>query len=747
MAMREAASAAWEQDWPAAIRAYQKALEVVPNDAQALAGLALGLYEAGDDKRALRAYAQLARLVPSDPLPREKLAEIYKREGQTEDSAKQFMTAGEIYFARKDMRRAIEKWEQAVRTNIDLAQAHMRLAVTYEQTEATRPDAVLEYLHVARLLQRMGQVVRAEQALRRALSIDPINADIRNALDDVRRNQRIQAPEFYPEKAASAEKKMSVQSAEDLPTEEEELLEAAEEVHRYNPIEEAVRYAMGQLADSIWSGGLPPEAMGPLLAAIDAHQLGNVEAATEGYLQAQSLGLDNGALSFNLGVLYHYQRNFHKAVHLLQEVAEQSDYALAGNLLLGEAYFAEDQRVESARRLVMALRTADRELNTGPVDEDGYEYTLTHLSSRPEDAVADLAKTISVYLNEDEWRAKLLKALTNYREQGKINYVPDLLELMIEGGRPELAAIMDRVDTYIQRNMLHMAIEEIYYAIERVPDYLPAHRRLADTLVREGRTQEAAAKINLVANTYMVRGNANKAADLFAEVIDLWPADTGARRRVIGMLREQHRSAEAIKHYVELADTYYRLMADPDQAIDVYRQALNYSREVNAAPEQIVPVLRGLADIESQRLNWRRALQYYEQISGIVPDDEDVALTVIDLHFQLDNSHEAIRALDEYIRYCIRSGRVNRVTEVLEAQVHHRPQEIPLRQRLAEVYRQQGRKQEAIAQLDALGELQLDATLINNAVATIQKIISMDPPDVEGYRSLLAQLKSGGYQQ
>ena len=64
-------------------------------------------------------------------------------------------------------------------------------------------------------------------------------------------------------------------------------------------------------------------------------------------------------------------------------------------------------------------------------------------------------------------------------------------------------------------------------------------------------------------------------------------------------------------------------------------------------------------------------------------------------------------------------------------------------ERLAEAYLAAGRKADAIAQFDALGEILLDSGNNNDAIRTIEKIISLEPPDIEGYQELLRNLKGG----
>jgi len=734
-AMREAASAAWDQDYQQAIALYQRALGIVPDDAQALAGLALSLMEVGQQAEALKAYGRVSQLVPNDPLPLEKIAQILEGMNQIEEAAKKYQAVAELYFARREIDNAIPNWERAIQLNPDLPQPHVRLAMLYEKNKDTQQLAIYEYLSIARLLQQFKQLPKAEQALQRAMKIDPTNADVRGALADFRRGAPLQIMRAPTQQNVVLAPK--VQEVESEPEIEEE------EVINRTPTDEAAHYALGLLADLVWSDQVSQSGIEPLVKAIELHQVGSVEDAIQSYSKALKTGLNHPALNFNLGLLFLYSDRFDEAFNLLSRELESPDYGLAANLGLGQVYFARNDVRTAASYLVEALYRADVGLSEH-VDQGGYERLKASLEEQSVEYLNDLCRALLPYLDDVKWREKLSNTFTGYAVQGKSSYVPDLIELVLEGGRPEMAASMERVDLYLSRTSTRMALEEAYYAIEKSPDYLPAHKRIADILAKEGRTQDAAIKINLVANAYLMRGNADKAADLYAEVIELWPADMAARQKVIDMLREQGRVTEALHHWIEMADFYHRLMADTSKATEVYLEALDYAKKNDAEPTRTIPILKALADIEAQQLNARKALSYYEQIVEIAPDDQDTALSVITLNFQMGQSGKAIAALDGYIRYCITRGEAARAVSVLEEQSRLHPNEIGLRQRLADVYRQQKRIPEAIAQMDAIGELLLDAGRIDEAAAVINKIIEMNPQDVEGYRKLLAQLQSSG---
>lgn len=136
-----------------------------------------------------------------------------------------------------------------------------------------------------------------------------------------------------------------------------------------------------------------------------------------------------------------------------------------------------------------------------------------------------------------------------------------------------------------------------------------------------------------------------------------------------------------------------------------------------------------------QRASWGEALVDYEELRRLVPDDEEAWRALVDLYFRLGRREEALEEINSFVQ-----ERGEKAVPILQDMIRERAQDMGLRQRLGEAYLSLGMKGEAIAELDALGELQLEAGLEEEARETIQRIISLGPEDIEAYRQLLEQL-------
>jgi Flp pilus assembly protein TadD len=100
----------------------------------------------------------------------------------------------------------------------------------------------------------------------------------------------------------------------------------------------------------------------------------------------------------------------------------------------------------------------------------------------------------------------------------------------------------------------------------------------------------------------------------------------------------------------------------------------------------------------------------------------------------------ALQEVDELLKAYRASGKAKRLVPFIEEQARFHPRDIGLQARAAQVCIESGLKNEGIAHLNTLGELQLNAGLTSQAVATIRAIIALNPPNVQAYQKLLAQI-------
>jgi tetratricopeptide (TPR) repeat protein len=283
-------------------------------------------------------------------------------------------------------------------------------------------------------------------------------------------------------------------------------------------------------------------------------------------------------------------------------------------------------------------------------------------------------------------------------------------------------------------------MEEAYFALSHSPTHLPVHMRMAEILAGENKLPAAIDKYATVAETYRMRGEPGRATKVLQQVLRLSPLDTDRRSDLIALLVEQRQIMPALQQFVDLADTFYQL-ADLDHARTTYADALLLAEQHDASVEWRVRLLHKLGDIDLQRLNWREAQGVYEQIRDLAPDDHSARATLVDLLYRLGNPRQALAELDAYLRRLLASGAPGTAVELVEELLEGQPDEPALVARLARLYQDTGRRQEAITTYDRLGELQLQAGEKPQAAETIRAILTLGPDEPDPYRQLLEELE------
>ena len=84
----------------------------------------------------------------------------------------------------------------------------------------------------------------------------------------------------------------------------------------------------------------------------------------------------------------------------------------------------------------------------------------------------------------------------------------------------------------------------------------------------------------------------------------------------------------------------------------------------------------------------------------------------------------------------------DQILEYLLALKEEMPTEDYIVRQLVDHYAKQGQNDKAIAELDGLGDMLLEAGKKSEAVGVIERIISLSPPNIEAYQKLLKQLQA-----
>ncbi|MBI5959869.1 MAG: tetratricopeptide repeat protein [Chloroflexi bacterium] len=740
-AMNMGHSAAWDQEWDKAIAAYARAVQEMPEDPAAHNSLGLVLLQARRLEDALKVYTRAHQLAPDDPLPLEKSADVLERLGRLKEAAQQYVNVAEVYLAQRDLEKAIGNWERATRLTSGLVQIHQRLALAYERT-GQRKSAIREYLTLAFNFQRANRTDIAVQAVERALRLEPNNPQALNTMQAVQSGALI-SPDVFADNAeadSSAEpsRNKAFGAPEDVAAPRREIGEA----DARGPIGEAMEIGLAALASYVFESGEVSEGSGHAMSAIDLQRQGANQEAVGAYQRALAASLRHTGIYLNLGALQLELEKWKDAIKTLELV--QNDKQLGAGALHGisKAHLAMNDHRTAASKLIQTLRLVDVGLAINPDEADQLDALYNKLSYSAQDADEQQLRSMNArfldLLSGPTWKQRVAETRGWLQEAMTLQERDSLVSLAIHVDN-RITEGLNMIDRYKRQGLTMMAMDQAHYMLESAPDYLPIHLRLAQILIERNSIPEAIEKYNLIADTYRLRNDDDRAMEILQEAIKLAPMDIALHRGLIELLEQAEKWEQMLNQYLDLADAYYQ-MADLETASSTYQTALQLTQRINTPPEQVINIMHRQGEVEVSRLNLRAAMRIYEQIRKLDANDERARRALVDLNYRLNDPVSAVRELDGLLRIYAKEHKAGQIIRVLEEQVTLYPKDMALRSRLAAVYRQTGNDAKSIEQLDELAELQLEAGQHGDALVTLKRIISLNPPQLDGYKELLRQL-------
>lgn len=765
-AMSQGHSAAWDQDWVQAAGHYRRALEEFPGDAKALSNLGLALYESAEYEAAYGIYLSASQVSPQDPIPLEKLGQISEILDNIDNLVRASMKAAELYQEQGNRAKAVENLIRITRNQVENLAAHSRLAYLYE-IQGKQIPAATEYLVVAGLLQHRGDVVGADQAARRALQLAPDSTEASQAVQMIGEGKLLprprssqapgEAPQMARRREASQARPACFSGLDPIAAAHKLALSMLAGIVLEQPVvaqNDQQQFVQRGLQGILNSGprNLPAKQDSAFMQeclsrAVDFLSQGNDEAAAGNLEAAIQAGLEHAAAFFEIGFIRAQGQQLESAIRYLQRAVNNSDFSLAGRLLLGQAFDLWGRFDEAAIEYLEALRCADSMVVPAEqADELQQLYDpIIEAESGRSDAAAKrkICDAIKGLLLRPDWREYLREMRAELL--GEVDGGPPIPLGEVYGGEGsnQIVEAIRSIHQLARAGFLRSAMEEAFFALTFAPTYLPLHTHMGELLLQEDRLPEAIEKFTVAAQTYSTRGEAGRAIRILRRILRAAPMDLGAHHRLIELLIARGSMTEAIQEYMDLAGVYYHL-ADLNQARKNYQEALRLAQQSRDDWQLIIEILHHLADIDLQSLDWRQAQAIYEQIRSMQPTDERARLNLIGLNLRLSQEAQAEVELRDYLGALNQAGALEEQISFLEDLSGEYPQTGFVHRALAEVYREAGRRPDAIREFDTARERYLQAGDHRSAAEVIDLILALDPLDREGYQQQLQQLRGAG---
>jgi tetratricopeptide (TPR) repeat protein len=718
----------------------------------------LALFQQGEFEEAMQIYKRVALVAPQDPVPMEKLAQLLERTGHLREAVDAAFKAAELFLNQRDVDKAIENWVRVTSLNPEHVLAHSRLALAHERL-GHKAQAVTQYLAVASLVQRMGNMEKTAEFVNKALKIMPESAEAKQAQTLLRSGQLLPKP-LRP-KGGTGPIAMAKVKQFDQPKQHADS--------GLDPIAEARQKALTRLAEILFDystdegpsaqsrRGLQALMRGTgqlnlqqseqakvvlhLGQAIDLQSKGQDAEAADELENALEEGFNHPALHFDLGLLRSTSDRLESSLRHLTHAVKHNDFNLAARLLMGQINQKMSRLQPASIEYLEALKLADAAIvpaeNADEIRQMYEPLIEAQAAETGEEALKRVCDNINSLLMRKNWRDHLH---TSREQMPKSEMLMPIAELILQAQSSQVLEAISHVHELARAGQLRTAMEEAFQALAYAPTYLPLHSLMGDLLVRENHTQEAIAKFTAVAQAYSVRGEAAQATKILKRVIQLSPMDMKVRTKLIDQLVARGQVDDAIQEYLELADIYYRL-AELDNARKTYTTAMRVIQQFNADRVWNVHILQRMADIDMQRLDWKQAIRVFEQIRTLRPDDEGVRRNLIDLSLRLGQSSQAASELESYISYLQNSNNKAKAIPLIVGLLEEHPDDPTLIRALAQAYHETGQVDEAVAKLDALAESLLEENKKDEALVVINQILLMNPPNVEQYRQLLMQIQ------
>jgi tetratricopeptide (TPR) repeat protein len=785
-------------DHAGAVAIYEKTLELEADNIQILEALAEAYANSGrpedylrcakqlaercmqsDDPRHARlALEAMAQRYPDDARAWEGLAGIYRAEGNVESAIDANLRLCEIHRAARRLAEARQCLEAALELapkRVDLMEAMGDLLLSLGR----RADGVEMLGRAAQCLVEQGRHEQARDLCQRVLKLDPANLSARRMLGEAleRLGQVAEAMEAYRQVARAR-------------AEARENVEAIEVLRHMLGLDAGLIDERELYAKLLRREGQNKESQEQWLHLLEA--IGEEEDPRRAIKYCRQIledDPDNPRAHEHLLVIYEriekWRQAFQECEWLAAHDQSHDDARQAeAHIRKALAWFPEE--------LGMRARLVDLLIDAARVNEAGDELAEV---ARQAEARADLRVTrwamekacaikpgdldahrsLAEFLERqgelEEARAARVRLIGLMLEQGRMEEARAMAEKVVEAmaddetarvqianmfeqaGLPEVAAFHYH---HLARRALgaeqyEQAMAHARRAIQIKPRHVGARETLIAALLAQRENAKALDEYQALYELYDAASEWDGALRVLQATIDLSPSSPEPRRKLVALYRKMRREEPMVDQLRRLVEIHVNA-GDYGSAVDCLRDLMLIR------PDDTRARLRYI-DLYSQIGDESELLDDYMQLARILGRKGAVveAMRAYEKLLQVHPSNPSCR--EEFVQFLFDQGQVSRGIEesraladllgaddkpheagrVLERALNYAPDEIDMRQKLADVYLKTNRRGLALDAFRSLARHFEQAGDLRRLLDIIEQIVAIDPLNLD-YRQRMVEL-------
>ncbi len=687
--------AAWDGRWDQAVSGYRQWTEQQPDHPKALQYLAHSLLEKGDLQRSLHYFELAWRRSPQESVIAERIALIYEQQGKNQESQSFYQKAADLFEQKGNTVRTAECLQHILQQNPQDRAALDRLSNLSQNSDIVLSD-------LSRLVEDQNGKTSAGQGQDYQKAQAPLEKAYEAAQSHL-------AALFFEFAATLQMSKPEAQTT--APDGVRDLSTDPECLALLGHINRAVEY---------------------LARGMENWCLTELQSLLQG-------GINNPAIHFLIGSILSEDKVI-QAISHLKQTRSFPDYALAAFLLLGKIYYAEENYPDAAAAYLQALAVADSSASSPDLlhTQSGMFKPFIQSYSKEKNPafLKNLCETIEQEVNCPNWHDRLA-GLHSQIASGQSGSTL-LAELLAAGGSPLVERFTD-VKELEKENHTRSAMEEIFYMIEDGPVLLPAQILIAESLAKQGRTEEAVEKFKLIATLYNLRGQTEQAVQTLEQGVQAAPLDESIRTKLVEMLKRQGKIKPAVEQLCQLSEIFFQ-SAEPARAHQVLTEAINMTLPFPAHRALSISLLHQKASLHIQEVQFQQAVLVYEKILAMDPLDIVASVRTATLHYRMGNRDASRQKMNNFVVFLMGSQKTDRVELYLKGLADELPDAMEIRKTLADWYHKRGNKAQAIEQLDIILEQLTKKGKYDAALTVLKTILALNPPDLVKYKQAYNQL-------